>query len=112
MSAAPHRRALPEAPARRGWCPGLTRPMPTGDGLLARVHPPLGILTLDQARAVAEGARLFGNGHLDLTARANLQIRGVSEATRAPLATATAAAAFNALCRPGAFRVICNGALS
>ncbi|MGU3463792.1 precorrin-3B synthase [Methylobacterium sp. C33D] len=86
MSAARQRRVLPEAPARRGWCPGLARPMPTGDGLLARVHPPLGILTLDQARAVAEGARLFGNGHLDLTARANLQIRGVSEATRAPLA--------------------------
>ncbi len=91
MSAAPHRRVLPEAPARRGWCPGLARPMPTGDGLLARVHPPLGILTLDQARAVAEGARRFGNGHLDLTARANLQIRGVSEATRAPLATWLAA---------------------
>ncbi|MEH3065000.1 MAG: precorrin-3B synthase [Methylobacterium radiotolerans] len=86
MSTTPHRRVLPEAPARRGWCPGLTRPMPTGDGLLARVHPPLGNLTLDQARAVAEGARRFGNGHLDLTARANLQIRGVSEATRAPLA--------------------------
>ncbi|MBN4096599.1 MULTISPECIES: precorrin-3B synthase [unclassified Methylobacterium] len=91
MSATPHRRVLPEAPARRGWCPGLARPMPTGDGLLARVHPPLGILTLDQARAVAEGARLFGNGHLDLTARANLQIRGVSEATRAPLAAWLAA---------------------
>ncbi len=59
--------------------------MPTGDGLLARIHPPLGILTLAQARAVAEGARRYGNGHLDLTARANLQIRGVSEATTAPL---------------------------
>ncbi|MCJ2123987.1 precorrin-3B synthase [Methylobacterium sp. J-077] len=86
MSAPAHRRSLPEAPTRRGWCPGLSRPMPTGDGLLARVHPPLGILSLPQARAVAEGARRFGNGHLDLTARANLQIRGVSEATRAPLA--------------------------
>ncbi|MCJ2060508.1 precorrin-3B synthase [Methylobacterium sp. J-048] len=86
MSAPAHRRALPEAPARRGWCPGLSRPMPTGDGLLARVHPPLGILTLPQARVVAEGARRYGNGHLDLTARANLQIRGISEATRAPLA--------------------------
>lgn len=82
----PHGRALPEAASRRGWCPGLTRPMPTGDGLLARVHPPLGVLTLGQARAVAEGARRFGNGHLDLTARANLQIRGVTEATQASLA--------------------------
>jgi precorrin-3B synthase len=85
MSAVP-RRVRPEAAARRGWCPGLGRPMPTGDGLLARVHPPLGILTLDQARTVAEGARRFGNGHLDLTARANLQIRGVSDATVAALA--------------------------
>ncbi len=79
------RRALPDG-ARRGWCPGLARPMPTGDGLLARIHPPLGVLTLAQARAIAEGARRWGNGHLDLTARANLQIRGVSEATRAELA--------------------------
>ncbi len=86
MNAPAHRRALPEAPGRRGWCPGLARPMPTGDGLLARVHPPLGMLSLDQARAVAQGARLFGNGHLDITARANLQIRGVTETTRAPLA--------------------------
>lgn len=60
--------------------------MPTGDGLLARIHPPLGVLTLAQAGAVAEGARRYGNGHLDLTARANLQIRGVSEATTGPLA--------------------------
>ncbi|SDM86272.1 precorrin-3B synthase [Methylobacterium phyllostachyos] len=85
MSLRPHRRALPEAPTRRGWCPGLARPMPTGDGLLARVHPPLGILSLRQARAVAEGARRFGNGHLDLTARANLQIRGVTETSGAML---------------------------
>ena len=35
---------------------------------------------------MAEGARRFGNGHIDVTARANLQIRGVTELTRAPLA--------------------------
>ncbi|MCJ2133959.1 precorrin-3B synthase [Methylobacterium sp. J-026] len=91
MSARPHRRALPEAAARRGWCPSLARPMPTGDGLLARVHPPLGVLTLAQASAVAQGARLFGNGHLDLTARANIQIRGVTEATGAALSDRLAA---------------------
>lgn len=80
------RRVPPDAPARRGWCPSLNRPMPTGDGLLARVHPPLGRLTLVQARAVAEAARRFGNGHIDVTARANLQVRGVTEGTMAPLA--------------------------
>ncbi|KQO70068.1 hypothetical protein [Methylobacterium sp. Leaf88] len=85
------RRVAPEAPSRRGWCPSLARPMPTGDGLLARVHPPLGRLTPAQARAVAAGARRFGNGHVDVTARANLQIRGVTEGTRCDLAEALAA---------------------
>lgn len=88
------RRVSPE-PARRGWCPSLARPMPTGDGLLARVHPPLGILTPAQARAVAEGARSHGNGHIDITARANLQVRGVTEATRCGLAEALGAAALS-----------------
>nr|USU30289.1 hypothetical protein NG677_12880 [Methylobacterium sp. OTU13CASTA1] len=80
------RRVLPEAASRRGWCPSLARPMQTGDGLLARVHPPLGHLTAAQARAVAEGARRFGNGHIDVTARANLQIRGVTPETQGTLA--------------------------
>ena len=93
-------RALPDS-ARRGWCPGLNRPMPTGDGLLARIHPPLGVLDLAQARAVAEGARRYGNGHLDLTARANLQIRGVTEATTAPLAALLDAAGLGDTRRDG-----------
>lgn len=85
------RRTLPEG-ARRGWCPSLARPMPTGDGLLARIHPPLGRLTPAQMRAVAAGARAHGNGHIDLTARGNLQIRGVSEASAPRLACALAEA--------------------
>lgn len=85
------RRMLPEG-ARRGWCPSLARPMPTGDGLLARIHPPLGRLTPTQLRAVAEGARAHGNGHIDVTARGNLQIRGVSEASAPGLACALAQA--------------------
>ncbi|MEE7473709.1 hypothetical protein MPAR162_18290 [Methylorubrum populi] len=85
------RRTLPEG-ARRGWCPSLARPMPTGDGLLARVHPPLGALSAAQMRAVAAGARAHGNGHIDVTARGNLQIRGVSEASAPRLACALAQA--------------------
>ena len=85
------RRVLPDE-ARRGWCPSLGRPMPTGDGLLARVHPPLGVLSVDQLRAVAEGARRFGNGHVDVTARANLQIRGVHAETASALAVLLAEA--------------------
>ncbi|MGU3362481.1 hypothetical protein ACLBWX_19320 [Methylobacterium sp. M6A4_1b] len=95
------RRAAPEAPSRRGWCPSLARPMPTGDGLLARVHPPLGRLTPAQTRAVASGARRFGNGHVDVTARANLQVRGVTEATRCGLAETLAAAGLGDVRRDG-----------
>ncbi|WP_230533660.1 precorrin-3B synthase [Microvirga roseola] len=67
--------------ARRGWCPGVRRPMATGDGLLVRLHPLAGRLSADQARLVAEAARRHGNGHLDITARGNLQIRGVRDET-------------------------------
>lgn len=79
------RRALPQA-SRRGWCPSLARPMPTGDGLLARVHPPEGRLRAAQLRALAEAARRHGNGHIDITGRANLQLRGITEATQRSLA--------------------------
>jgi precorrin-3B synthase len=66
---------------RRGWCPGVRRPMETGDGLLARVHPPGGVLTASQARLIAGAAGTHGNGHLDVTSRGNLQIRGLGDGT-------------------------------
>lgn len=71
--------AQPVSDRRRGWCPGVRRPMATGDGLLLRLQPFGGRLTADQVRIVAEAACDHGNGHLDVTARGNLQIRGVSE---------------------------------
>jgi precorrin-3B synthase len=65
----------------KGWCPGALRPMPSGDGLIVRVRPHSATLGLDELAALAAAAGLFGSGHIDLTRRANLQIRGVSEAT-------------------------------
>lgn len=63
----------------KGWCPGALRPMPSGDGLLLRVRPRCGALSLSQAKGLAEAARRLGNGYIDLTRRANLQIRGLTE---------------------------------
>ena len=71
----------PNRPAPRGWCPGALRPMLTGDGLLVRLRLTGGILELPTARAIAACARRFGNGQIDLSSRANLQLRGVGEAT-------------------------------
>ena len=63
----------------KGWCPGVQRPMLSGDGLLVRVRPWVGAFTLEQAAGLADIAATLGNGHIDLTRRANLQIRGLSE---------------------------------
>lgn len=68
----------PSASRVRGACPGVAMPMVTGDGLLLRLRQPLGGLDGGAARTVAEVARRCGNGILELTGRAGLQIRGVS----------------------------------
>jgi precorrin-3B synthase len=63
----------------KGWCPGALKPMLTGDGLIVRVRPRGGMLTLTQMSALGQIARAYGNGHIDLTRRANLQVRGVCD---------------------------------
>ena len=66
------------APAIKGWCPTLLSPMQSGDGWLARVKPSAGVLSAAAARLIADAARRHGNGHIDLTSRGNLQIRGLN----------------------------------
>lgn len=73
------------APVVQGWCPGALRPMMSGDGLVVRVRAPLGRLTQAQAGEIAALATRYGNGLIDLSNRANLQLRGVREQTHAPL---------------------------
>ena len=62
-----------------GWCPGALRPMMSGDGLVVRIRAPLGRLSQEQAQGVARLSQKYGNGLLDLSARANLQMRGIRE---------------------------------
>jgi len=71
------------APLKRGACPALSAPMPTGDGLIAR-------LTLTEAispatlAGLAEASLSHGNGLMEITQRGNLQFRGLT-AESAPL---------------------------
>jgi len=65
----------------RGWCPSLARPMATGDGLLSRVSPLGGAMTAEQARALATASLRHGNGVLQLTSRAAIQVRGLTAAS-------------------------------
>ncbi|HWK68722.1 MAG TPA: precorrin-3B synthase [Rhizobiaceae bacterium] len=63
---------------RRGSCPTLATPMATGDGLLARLKPISGGMIPATLAGIAEAARRFGNGLIEVTARGSLQIRGLT----------------------------------
>jgi len=71
---------------KRGACPTLREPMPTGDGLLVRLSPAgMGWSPSDLA-ALARAAARFGSGILEITRRGNLQIRGLTPSNAAALA--------------------------
>jgi precorrin-3B synthase len=59
--------------------------METGDGWLVRLHPPGAVLTPAQLIRIAGLAAQHGNGLIEISARANLQIRGVALATHPEL---------------------------
>lgn len=65
--------------AVKGWCPGALRPMLSGDGWVVRIRPRGGRLSADQVTGIAALSARHGNGLIDLSARANLQLRGVTE---------------------------------
>jgi len=76
----------------KGWCPGALRPMESGDGLIVRLKLTGGIAPFDLAAKIADWSARWGNGQIDLTSRANLQIRGVTDAGIEPLQDVMAAA--------------------
>jgi precorrin-3B synthase len=63
---------------RRGACPALSAPMMTGDGLLARI-PFIGSVSPAELSDICRLASKHGNGMIDISARGNLQVRGLSE---------------------------------
>ncbi|WBB99403.1 precorrin-3B synthase [Solwaraspora sp. WMMA2080] len=72
--------ASPLPPVRGGpdACPGTLALHPAADGHLARVRCPGGLLAAGQLTVLAAAARDLGDGHLELTSRANVQLRGVA----------------------------------
>ena len=78
-------RMMKGAQLRKGWCPGAWRPMPAKDGLLLRLRISGGIVAAATLRGLAQAGREHGNGLFDLSARGNLQIRGVRESNLAAL---------------------------
>jgi precorrin-3B synthase len=66
--------------ARRNACPSITEPMPTGDGLLARIHS-TGPVLIKDLLGLCDAALEHGNGVLEVTQRGSLQIRGLTPAS-------------------------------
>ncbi|MBH8563910.1 precorrin-3B synthase [Nostoc sp. CENA67] len=58
-------------------CPGLFYVTPACDGILSRIRIPGGILNNIQCRAIADIADKYGGGYIDVTNRANLQVREI-----------------------------------
>lgn len=73
-------------------CPGVLSVHRAADGGVARVRVPGGQLTAAGFRAVADAAADLGDGGLELTSRANLQVRGLAEDAEHELADRLAAA--------------------
>ncbi|WP_405982970.1 cobalamin biosynthesis protein CobG [Streptomyces sp. NBC_00158] len=67
-------------------CPGALRLHAADDGYLARVRIPGGLLTTAQASVLGLAADRFGDGHLELTSRGNVQLRGLADGCGAGLA--------------------------
>jgi precorrin-3B synthase len=90
--------------ARRGACPGLADPMPTGDGLLARLAVTRAA-PLDAFAALCAAARSHGNGIVEITSRGSIQVRGLTAASAPRFA---AAVEVLAIADPAGGRMISN----
>src|SRR4029079_892537 len=86
-------------------CPSLLRPVATGDGLLARLPVLGGTLALEAVGGLCVAAQQYGNGTIEVTARGNLQVRGLRVDTQRDFAAAMAAIG---LSRPPGVAITCN----
>ncbi len=63
----------------QNFCPGILHAVPAKDGFLMRIRIPGGLLLASQLRAIAKVAESCADGEIEVTSRANLQLRGIAE---------------------------------
>ena len=83
---------MTSARLRAARCPGALHAVDARDGPLVRVRIPGGLLSTAQMRALAHAAERCGDGRLDVTARASVQLRAIERASLDELASLLLAA--------------------
>jgi len=59
------------------FCPGILHAVPAKDGLLLRIRVPGGLIRSSQLSAIAELSATLSDGQIEITSRANLQLRAI-----------------------------------
>jgi precorrin-3B synthase len=59
------------------FCPGVLHAVQAKDGLLIRIRVPGGLIEANQLRTIADLSRSFADGTIEITSRANLQLRAI-----------------------------------
>ena len=60
-------------------CPGALQVHQAADGAMARIRLPGGMITATQLATLADVSSRLGSGTLELTARGNVQVRGITD---------------------------------
>lgn len=61
------------------FCPGVAHAVPAKDGLLLRIRVPGGLMGATQLEGIAALSGRFADGSIEITSRANLQLRAARE---------------------------------
>jgi precorrin-3B synthase len=83
-------------PTMPNWCPSVVNVLGRVDGGLARIRIPGGRMTAAQLAAVSDAARRRGADLIEITNRANLQLRGIDASRVGGLDAELAAARLSA----------------
>ena len=67
------------------FCPGVLHAVSAKDGLLIRIRVPGGLIEANQLRTIADVSRDFTDGYIEITSRANLQLRAIQDRDLEPI---------------------------
>ncbi len=67
------------------FCPGVLHAVPAKDGLLIRIRVPGGLIEANQLMTIADLSSAFADGTVEITSRANIQLRAIRHRNLEPL---------------------------